>query len=39
MELKLTLHLEESGRLQYQRIVTINENVEGISKLIDKVTI
>lgn len=35
----LTISNALQWRLQYQRIVTLNENVEGISKLIDKVTI
>ena len=34
----LTISNALQWRLQYQRIVTLNENVEGISKLIDKVT-
>ncbi|HPI20660.1 MAG TPA: restriction endonuclease [Candidatus Kapabacteria bacterium] len=35
----LTISNALQWRLQYQRIVTLNENVDGISKLIDKVTI
>lgn len=34
----LTISNALQWRLQYQRVVTLDENVEGISKIIDKAT-